>query len=471
MLKKWGARPKQGKVKKWRDTLVEAEAKGSSNAKVQTYTTAWKKFQDVLSDLNFPVSILQEKGSALSWDEEKFSMHETLLAIYIAEISPGHERADTSMAYARSVSKSWNKIHKVVLWPEVMFEAFGTTNKGLDKLKDHTKHEREGTSAADIAIMTLTLREWERKGKRVSNRQGDVWDTRLVSTVTAALCFCYGLLYRFGDATVPDGEDFDPRQRLSRASVWYSKKCKGVPDSMTLDPPCNKVSNAHTGRPLSGNFTEDCINWPAAVDRMIACDRVPHHLRHTTPLFRDTRKSKLCSASRDGTFEAGGKALSGHFMRRVIRSLVKENQEWFGTRTPDLFGIHSMRIGGLNDALKGGASLFDVASLGRWTSDSVFRYHRMTKTVAHEWQQRSIDVSFGEARNEMVRAGISEDVANARQARLDAAKACRPFSERTERIAVARPSRLSGRALAEQSSKQLTLDAWRVNPNKRAKLS
>ena len=441
---------------------MEAEGKGRSNAKVRAYTTAWAAFDRTLNKLGFPLDKLTcQTAEWTQWDEDRYTMHETLLDIYVVEISKGHQRAETAVTYARSVAKSWIRVHGTVLWPEPMFEQLKDTTKGFARIKDFAKRERAGLTAADITVLLATLQEWVRTGKQWGRRAREVWDTRLAASVSAALCFCYGLLYRFGDATVPDGEDFDPRERLTRASVWHSEKQAGVPATMSVDPPVNKCANVHTGRMLSGLFSSDSINWPTAVDNLMACDPVASHLRHTTPLFRDTRTSKLDSKARNGTYEAGGLPLSGKFMRRVIRGLVADNKFWFGDRVPSLFGVHSMRIGALNDALDSGATLFDVVSLGRWTSESVFAYHRMPRAKRHEWQKRSIDVSRGTARADMIKAGVSEEVADRRQSKLDSAANACAFTEQTRREVRPRIAGLSGRAMAEKAKGQLTLDGWR----------
>ena len=389
-------------------------------------------------------------------------MHEWLLSLYVAAVSEKHERADTSVSYARNVAKEWLRIHGTVLWPNPMFAELHEVTDGLAKIKDFSKRQREGFSAADVAILVRTVHKWARDGKRVGKGQAR-WDNRLASTVAALMIFCFQKLYRMGDATCPDGEDYNADERFSRASVWFSENIAGTPREMTLDPPVNKCANRFTGHPISDAFTDECTNWPSAIDNMLSADPVPHHQRHETPLFRDTRTSKRRA---DGTFQAGGLPIGGAFMRRTIRALVKANVGWFGARLPALFGLHSFRIGGLNAALDAGATYMECCALGRWVSTSVIAYHRMPKAKAHDWQRRVARSSEEEIRAEMTKQGYSLATIAKRLGMLKAAKSTPSQYTRTHRVAVPRTSTISGFAIAKKQAKQSTLSAWRIFSSK-----
>ena len=471
-MKKWGLKPDKDQLQTWRDTMVSANAKGTSASSTQKHITARLKFNKVLRKLGLDPNKLRTQSSDWStWDEDRYALHATLLSIYIAEVTQTQERADTSVAYARLVSNTWKRLYKTTLWPQPMFDNIKPMIKGLAKIKDFAKREREGFSATDVAVIVRTLNSWERQGRTIGKgKRHGVWDKRLVANVAGSIVFTYANMYRYGDATCPDKEKWCAEERFSRASVRYAPIVQGTPREICLDPPNNKVANMHTGRVISGLFAEDSINWPTAIDHLMAVDPIPHHLRHKTPLFRDSRKSALNSTLRDGTYEAGGVPLDGAFVRRTLHTIVRENPEWFGNRTEELFGVHSFRIGKLNDCLDAGASYFQCLSLGRWASDSVFKYHRMSKNRAHEWQKKSADTAFKGAKAEMLREGVDESLANKRMSILAEARVCTPFYMRTDRTAVPRPSGKSGRAMAVLQERQQTLHAWMIPVRNKAQI-
>ena len=455
-LASWGAKPNSANVKRWQNTINEAIKKGISNAKVQAHTTAWRAFQKILTEMQFPIDQLTNQSPDWNtWSEDRYRKHETLLHIFVAEVSEKHERANTSVTYARNLAATWCKQYRTVLWPEQMLADLKPTTKGLEKIKDFAKRERDGFSAADVAILVNTLNKWASSGRKVGRNKK--WDKRLAANVAGAIVFCFGLMYRFGDSTCPVGEEFDPRERLTRASVWYAELVAGQPRTMSVDPPVNKCANHHTGRILTGIFSDDCINWPSAIDNILAIDPVEGNKKHITPLFRDTRGSTLLPS---GLYSAEGKPLNGDFMRRTLRALVTANKTWFGDRLPATFGCHSMRIGAMCDAVAAGCSLFEVCTMGRWSSDAVFAYHRMTKERTHECQRKAMNTSFSSAVTNMKRAGVTTSLANKRQKILVQAQQASTFANRTARVAVPRSSTRSGRSIAAAAAKQTTLTAW-----------
>ena len=143
---------------------------------------------------------------------------------------------------------------------------------------------------------------------------------------------------------------------------------------MTMKPPWYKVQNRYAGNELTSTVrTEDELNWPAAILVMNGAVPMLDKDKANTPLFRDTRG---VARRKDGTFPAGGSPLPYKFVLKVLRELITVNADYFGTRAPKDFGLHSFRIGGMNDLVDSGASFFVVSALGRWTSQSVMDYHR-----------------------------------------------------------------------------------------------
>ena len=207
-----------------------------------------------------------------------------------------------------------------------------------------------------------------------------------------------------GEALTPQAQEFDHTERLTRGS-YRIEQAAGHAPLMTMTPPLYKVTNKFSGHQLTGTVREDDpLNWPKAI--IVLDGIVPMHPadKAITPLFRDTRGVQR---RKDGTFPAGGKPLPYKFVLSTLRELIRVNTRHFGTRTPGTFGLHSFRIGGMNDLVDSGASFFVVSALGRWTSQSVMDYHRMTRESEDQWQRRAIQYALTQARNH--HAAIMQD--------------------------------------------------------------
>lgn len=210
-------------------------------------------------------------------------------------------------------------------------------------------------------------------------------------------------------------------------------------------PRC-KVSNYHTGFDLSSIIDHDApINWPSAVMRMLQSDPSPTDVEAAgrTPLFRDVRNI--------GKGDPGGEPLKGYWMRRLIQSLVAECSVWFGSdRKPEDFGIHSFRIGKLNDLLQAGATVFEVSTMGRWVSDAVLRYHRLTLEAATALRAKATQGSLlGQDAAGFVGHAMPRSVIQ--QGALDAAMASGQETSRAAPQVVSTAKRAAG---------QPSLDSW-----------
>ena len=431
--------------------MNEARAKSFSNSAVQKRTTAWFKFEQVLQKLRLPrESIISQPRDPLSWEEDRVELHLHLLHLYVAHVTETQERADTSVTYARDLNRAWLKQYNVTLWTESMFTDLKPVIKGLARIKNFHKRTKHGISATDLSILLATLQEWGRSGRRISPRSREAWDERLVANVAGALVFCHGNMFRFGDSTTPDGEDFDPLERLTRSSVRLSGTTHGHARSISVKPPKYKVANRHTGHTLVGTFAADPTNWASAVDHLLAVDHVnPRDGGDDTPLFRDTRGVRVNGKLRDGSFMASSVPLAGRFVRGIIHELIEANKDWFGDRLPEHFGTHSLRIGAMNDALAAGASYFEISALGRWVSQSVLDYHRMPIHKASEWHTKAVDAAV-----ERALGNLPAHLAD----RLSSAMAAAPFRKRTARIAGPRPPARAGPRPMRPA--QSTIHSW-----------
>lgn len=419
---------------------------------IEKETTAWLCVYKTLDKLGLNYEQLTcQDPDPNAWDLKRKELHSVVLELYLADTTSTQERADTCLTYARRANTAWLHQYKTPLWSQDMLEAAKPLVKGLAKLKDFHKRYKEGLTAADITVLLATLDKWRRQGRRVSRQvRWGHWDDRLAANVSGAIQFCYANVFRFGDANCAAGEEWDPMERLTRASVSYSTSVPGHPQEMHMDPPKYKCANRHTGHKITGVFEDGPINWPCAVDHLMACDPVAANRTDVTPLFRDTRNIHLDAKAKDGTYVAAGPPLRGPFIRTVIMQLIRENPKWFGTRDPLHFGTHSLRIGAMNDLLDSGADYFTISALGRWASTAVLDYHRMSRDKAHGWHARAIAQAVKTAREK----GAGHE------AYLESASSSSCLRLRTQRRASAVACTSSGRARVAAARSQTTLVSW-----------
>lgn len=323
------------------------------------------------------------------------------------------------------------------MWPKEILDESKALVHGLSRMKQYVARWREGFSGRDMLVLKSTLLRWCRIGRRVQSNEPHIWDERLTQSFLAAIEFAHGETFRFGEATTPDGDAFDPVTRLSRDSVSVSRSGNANPDVMSMAAPGYKSTNRFQGQALTMEIHEDdVVNWPSAVERLLRVDPVDPAKARNTPLFRDTR---YCRQLRNGLFASGGNPLSPRFVRKILRDIVGDNRDWFGTRLPTMFGVHSFRIGAMNDYLDAGVDYFEISALGRWTSSSVMDYHRMRRSSAHAWKRKALHQSLSALDRPAAEADVS-----ARVMSLRAAMRARALPEVLfAPAAVARPQRVS----------------------------
>ena len=433
------------------DIIRQAGAAAVGKRTLEKLCTAVKAFQTfVEKHSGTPLSAITEAGQPHTWDEGRRDYHCWLLAHFVCYVNQTHMLVSTSLGYAKKVNVHWKVAFKHVLWTDDMFASLKPVTDGLKNMNLAVRQRREGLSAADICVLSAALRRRIGTVERPSWRGLYLYDDRLVETVIALWHFVYSEAYRYGDATCPDDGPFEAKFRLTRDGVKFSAPTSEGRQTVTLPCPRTKVTNWHTGFAMSSTVDDNAkINWGASLNRMIALDPTPTRadIAAETPLFRDVRNVPLG--------QGGGLPIKGRWMRSLIRSLVQENPGWFGDRVAKDFGIHAFRIGRLNDLLDAGASMFQVSSLGRWVSDSVLRYHRMSQEAAAALHAKALEASLTQ---DSTRGFVGHAVPRSTTQKRMLAEALtggKPSARtsRQQQIAVSNP-RTPG------APRQSTLDSW-----------
>ena len=96
-------------------------------------------------------------------------------------------------------------------------------------------------------------------------------------------------------------------------------------------------------------------------------DPVAKDRQKSTPLFRDTNT---------------GKPLSYSHMLSLLRLLISKIE---GAPNPNLYALHSNRIGGTSAAMKAKCPQHITQGLGRWGGDSIELYERVDIEDSLHW--------------------------------------------------------------------------------------
>ena len=370
------------------DGLRKVALLTKASGTIECHATAVSKFYSFLKEYNIPLPVITGlPRSYLDWDESTTEKMRAICMLYLDRVQRSHSKATTCRTYAAQVVKFWKLKYNQDLFPDHFFkESVADYTKALALVKMHTLKYREGLDGSDVVVLSKVIRDWAVNGLKISPRSKFVWNAALASNVTASFLFSYGLWMRYGEATCPGGSEFKADIRLTRASVSIVKNSTpGGRDIMHVKPGRYKVMNKHAGRELSGEINyKDPLNWPVAILKLIREDPVAPHEDSYTPLFRDTRG--LCKGP-SGCFPGLDKAkpLPQSFALKCLRLAITRAPDWFGARDPLNFGLHSFRIGRMNDYLDAGADYFVCAEEGRWTSQSILDYHRLSRRAHFKW--------------------------------------------------------------------------------------
>jgi hypothetical protein len=359
--------------------------------------TAVSKFLTFLRDMDVPAAALTSQSrNPLEWTDDRHQFHEALLVGYCSRVTVSHKTAASCMQYASHVAIHWRKAHGRTLWTTEMFDNLKPYIRGLIKIKAHVAKKRLGLSAPDVLVLLRTLEYWSRLRMRTTKRSKWRWGGHYTSAVGASYAYTYGVALRYGEATTPSNKDFDHVIHTTHADVEVIPGVRGGPAVMRIRPPKFKVNNKFSSDYITGEILpDDPLNWPSLILKMMALDPVVPQWRSRTPLFRDTRglaRDKHGRFPPGSASHGGGDALKYHVMLTTLRAAIDAESApglWFNGRPSAEFGLHSFRIGCMNDLVAAGASYFVVSAMGRWTSQSVLDYHRMQEATAHHWARRA----------------------------------------------------------------------------------
>ena len=407
MLRQLGCKPSAGRIEELDKATSKIADRSREDNTLQGITTAVTQFAKFLAETGLPAEALKvQNPNSNNWPADRINFHMALLTAFCTKVTKTHKTAATCLKYASQVANHWYRAYRVPLWTATMFKDMKPYMSGLFKIKAFVADKRMGLSAPDVLVIDNTLKTWSSLGLRITAR-GDTsrWGGHFTTTVSASHKFAYGAAMRYGEATLPNGKVWDPVDHLARADITIVAGIRGGPMMMKVKPPKFKVANRHSSEFIMEEIhPEDPLNWPAAIIRMTKLDPVEDKWLALTPLFRDTRH--LVRDSVTGRFppgaaiHGGGDALPYRVMLTVLRKAITAESGpgmWFEGRPAKEFGLHSFRIGRMNDYVDAGASYFVVSAAGRWTSQSVMDYHRMQQSTANRWAYRATQCALGKA--------------------------------------------------------------------------
>ena len=407
MLRQLGCSPAAGTIEGLDKATRKITQRSREDNTLQGIATAVTQFAKFLADTGLPAEALKvQDPNPNNWPADRVNFHMALLTAFCSKVTATHKTAATCKKYASQVANHWYRAYRVQLWTEAMFRDMKPYMQGLFKIKAYVAEKRLGLSAPDVLVIDNTLKSWSAAGRPITAR-GDRWrwGGHFTLAVSGSHKFAYGAAMRYGEATLPNGKVWDPVDHLSQADIKIVPGIRGGPLIMKVVPPRFKVANRHSSEFITEEIhPEDPLNWPAAIIRMMKLDPVEEKWKALTPLFRDTRH--LVRDPITGRFppgaavHGGGDALPYKLMLTVLRKAIAAESGpgmWFEGRPDSGFGLHSFRIGRMNDYVDAGASYFVVSAAGRWTSQSVMDYHRMQQSTANRWAHRATQCALGKA--------------------------------------------------------------------------
>ena len=181
----------------------------------------------------------------------------------------------------------------------------------------------------------------------------------------AALSSGFCVLLRAAEMALQPGEKWEEAKHLSRADLSFFRDSDGVLCAALMMRPCK------SGRHLRGKTVRlvlrsggTLLDPVSELWRLVHEDPVPEGQRAQTPLFRLRAKGQpTCLSVAD--------------VRVTVKALMRAVGE-----DPNMFGAHSLRIGGASAALAAGVEPSVLRICGRWNSDIFEIYARLSREAA-----------------------------------------------------------------------------------------
>jgi hypothetical protein len=217
--------------------------------------------------------------------------------------------------------------------------------------------------------------------------------TDSVSAVNARACASVGFcgLLRAAEMSLQRGQAWSKARSLSRADVSFLSRPVGGQEAewvsfdeverrgiapvaaQVMMRPCKKL-RYRGGKTVPVFLFDGTILTPVQdLLLLFRIDRVPPERYDATPLFR----------------RASGASFTTDYVREVVRFLMHS----VGL-APELYGGHSLRIGGASAALAANVSEAVIRAMGRWDSDVYELYLRYSLTCARQMGSVIASTSF-----------------------------------------------------------------------------
>lgn len=223
-------------------------------------------------------------------------------------------------------------------------------------------------SVAPLRLKRVGCRPHELSlGIRLSLNPSSALDCNIAALLECALV----AVQRVGElASNKPGGAFDPAVHPTRADVSFSRAADGTLLETTFRSVNCKARGVEARRklerhlPARGSFLSP--GWLLYLLTEVV-DPVPHHLRATTPLFRDPR-------------HAADPVTRGIFTVARVRAVVRSVMTAAG-KDGTAYGAHSLRIGGATARAYLDEPVSDTKAVGCWTSEAYLLYLRERRSA------------------------------------------------------------------------------------------
>ena len=325
--------------------MGSADMKGNDTSTAVRWYLKWCWFADE--------EVISRLQAFSTWDEKR-AVENKLIAFFIWLVATRGVAVDTAKGYLSTV-RAWHERKWGPMMPFHSPAKLKAVMKGMDRaFQAPPRRPRRGVKTQHLAA-----------GLKKAFGGQSLFELGMVAGTQLAFC----ALLRAAEWAVGDKDVFQPERNLCLSDVKYTMNADGtvafdedeLGEYMTvMMRPCKKLKYMH-GKMIPVMVRDGSILQPVSAMREYLTKRAFVGDASTVPLFVNATGAPLRAAD----------------VRKAVKKIVLAVGE-----NPNLYGSHSLRIGGATAALAAGVAPAHIQLLGRWDSDCYQIYCRLCRQAA-----------------------------------------------------------------------------------------
>ena len=325
--------------------MGSADMKGNDTSTAVRWYLKWCWFADE--------EVISRLQAFSTWDEKR-AVENKMIAFFIWLVATRGVAVDTAKGYLSTV-RAWHERKWGPMMPFHSPAKLKAVMKGMDRaFQAPPRRPRRGVKTQHLAA-----------GLKKAFGGQSLFELGMVAGTQLAFC----ALLRAAEWAVGDKDVFQPERNLCLSDVKYTMNADGtvafdedeLGEYMTvMMRPCKKLKYMH-GKMIPVMVRDGSILQPVSAMREYLTKRAFVGDASTVPLFVNATGAPLRAAD----------------VRKAVKKIVLAVGE-----NPNLYGSHSLRIGGATAALAAGVAPAHIQLLGRWDSDCYQIYCRLCRQAA-----------------------------------------------------------------------------------------